>query len=783
MRNISIEEQETWLSGSQKNLTLTFSDGTILTNDDILAESMSLIRNLYDEDDICFGKCTSSVFSVDVFSSQKKFNGLYVTPVLSVSDGTNTYEWKIGRFKVEEEVKSSNSQKKSLTCYDDIYYFGNLNLTDWYRKLTFPISVRDFRNQFFQKIGITQKAIDLPSDNIVIENNIAVDSISGLDIIESICELNACFGVVNSQGEFEYVKFISPERVLYPADDLYPSDSLFPKTDCDLFLKKSDYLMNSLDYEDYIVKTIDKVIIRDEVGQISAESGVDGNTYYITDNYLCYGMSAAEQKKIADNFLVNGRFLPFNQAKLDTICRPWIELGDFVKVLTDNSVITFPITKMNVRGITGLRQTIASSGQEYFTEEMYGIERQIQRINHITSRISQTNEEILLEVEEQGKSISSINQRANNIELSVQGKVGNDEIISKINLSPEKIQIEAKNVDLTGYTTFSDLSGDGTTTINGANIKTGKINCDRLDGGTINGQTISGGTISGSVITAKDKLEYVNYYDSDHILTGSFTSNVEKTKWTKFRIYENYVDKDDFVGMNDYSHNLILTPSAITSAGGETLRPVVLVKNNAHFEGHVECDSDLSANKLGADYGYFLSAVANDLNVRNLLRIDGGLAVWGADTSHEYAVHWDGSSLNFNVDGTWVWSSSDERLKKNIKLVDERFLDSVGSVDLVQFNLNRENYDDSILYFGAIAQDVAEKLKENGLSEEGLKFLFKNKITDDGEEYYGIDYEQFLLIRIASDERKIKKLEDEVSELKSSMEEIMKEIKTLKGGN
>lgn len=82
-------------------------------------------------------------------------------------------------------------------------------------------------------------------------------------------------------------------------------------------------------------------------------------------------------------------------------------------------------------------------------------------------------------------------------------------------------KIEATNINLTGYVTATDLSGSGTTTINGSNIKTGTIDaskvtvtnlsasninsgtlsCDRLSGGTINGQAIYGGTISGSTIT------------------------------------------------------------------------------------------------------------------------------------------------------------------------------------------------------------------------------------------------------------------------------------------
>lgn len=48
----------------------------------------------------------------------------------------------------------------------------------------------------------------------------------------------------------------------------------------------------------------------------------------------------------------------------------------------------------------------------------------------------------------------------------------------------------AANITITGFVTFNDLANAGSTTINGANITTGTISCDRLSGGTIKGQTI-----------------------------------------------------------------------------------------------------------------------------------------------------------------------------------------------------------------------------------------------------------------------------------------------------
>lgn len=48
----------------------------------------------------------------------------------------------------------------------------------------------------------------------------------------------------------------------------------------------------------------------------------------------------------------------------------------------------------------------------------------------------------------------------------------------------------AANIEVTGFVKFNDLTNAGSTVINGANITTGTISCDRLNGGTIKGQKI-----------------------------------------------------------------------------------------------------------------------------------------------------------------------------------------------------------------------------------------------------------------------------------------------------
>ena len=154
-----------------------------------------------------------------------------------------------------------------------------------------------------------------------------------------------------------------------------------------------------------------------------------------------------------------------------------------------------------------------------------------------------------------------------------------------------------------------------------------------------------------------------------------------------------------------------------------------------------------------------------------------GYAMCGDATGHTYHCHWNGNALSFQVDNTWVWSSSDKRLKKNIEAINQDYIDAVGLVDLFQYNLNRQGYSDKPLYFGAMAQDIIENLKDKGHVDENLDMIFQNKVTsDDDTLYYGMNYEQFLILRLAGDEQKIDKMQKRIDELEDKFSRLCQKL-------
>lgn len=169
---------------------------------------------------------------------------------------------------------------------------------------------------------------------------------------------------------------------------------------------------------------------------------------------------------------------------------------------------------------------------------------------------------------------------------------------------------------------------------------------------------------------------------------------------------------------------------------------------------------------------YYKNNGRMELMARNGLMIQDyigyGYAMHGWDSgTHLYSCWWDNSSLHFYVDSTNVWTSSDRRLKKDIMQIKDAYIEAIGKVDLVQYRLNRPGYHDNNIHFGAIAQDIVREFDNKGTPSDNLKMIFKDRIQINNPTlYYGMDYEQFLILRLAYNEKIIKQMQKEIAELK-----------------
>lgn len=295
----------------------------------------------------------------------------------------------------------------------------------------------------------------------------------------------------------------------------------------------------------------------------------------------------------------------------------------------------------------------------------------------------------------------------------------------------------------------TQITKDTVTTsyVNALSVKAGSVDAEDITGTTITGKNIVGGTINiGSGVFA---------VDSDGKVTAS-----------------NLNMSGGSIALNGNLSNSTIDLTATDNSGnnyelwmnGAVLRIVKNGENLITLYG--------ATGSIGAQTMY-----AQEIGSDKFRETDRGYAMCGNATGHTYHCDWDNTALWFQVDDAWIWSSSDKRLKKNIKAINQDYIDAVGSADLFQYNLNRQGYSDKPLYFGAMAQDIIESLKDKGHVDEKLNMIFQNKTTsDDDTLYYGMNYEQFLILRLAGDEQKIDKMQKRIDELEDKFSRLCRKL-------
>lgn len=576
MIKVSEAVQNEFLSPAQKNLRLKFSDGSTLYNADIYSETMNFEQAICTEEQIRFGAVNSACFKIQIKGTAKRYKGLKVTPYIYTKSGGVT----LGEFTISSDELSDNREYRTLTAYDALNDVFEKDLSSWYTNLRLPMTLKQFRNSLFSTLGITQETTTLPNDDMTVERTVSTTDavLSGKKVLESICEINGCFGAMvyaSNKSVFRYVT-IKKDDSLYPRNDLYPNNELYPHQGDVLLTDENDILQGGLVYQEYTSLPIKRLQLRNNVNDvgITYPNISTGNGYQITDNFLLYGKDATQLETIAKNLFEEIEHISYIPTKATMRGRPWQELGDLVIVSIKRTSVTFPVLHRVLSGITALKDEFEAKGRENYTFNINTTKRQFEQLRQKTleivttvdelrttmtervteldgrvesykSEFQQTAQQIQTTVEahyneqtafksqitQRADSIesrvtatenglttaqSTITQTANEIKAEITSKTSHASIVAAINDNTSSVKINADKIDLNGFVTFTDLSTSGKTTINGDNIKTGTINADLITTGKLQ---------ASMVVTAWNNYSDMTYLDSSGLWIKDASGN------------------------------------------------------------------------------------------------------------------------------------------------------------------------------------------------------------------------------------------------------------------
>lgn len=498
MINSNLKEKY-WDSSTDKQMVISVV-GTNQKIDNSMLEigTFALEESLCSESELKFGACEANCVKFTARNTAGNIIGKTIS-IEETIDGDSQNPMPYGVFKVASDVPTADRTKRQITAYDAMYDIINTDVKSWYAGLSFPMTLKQFRNSFFAHLGIAQVETSLVNDSMTVNKTIVAtqtddssavteeSAISGKTVVTAICEINGCFGNINRNGKFEYVFLKKIVSALYPAEDLFPSDNLFP-SDANTESMTGHYI--TFDYEDFQSKEITQLEIKTSEDNAGAIVGTAGNNYSITGNFLVSDKTGAELEQIANNLLPIMAQAAYTPIKSCTcVGNPCLTLGEPIRFNTTREIVETYLLQRTLTGVQSKRDSISAQGTQTHSAKVNSIRDTIESVERRTgklernadhlqstyedleeqtsSKFEQTAESIATEVKRatdaEGELKSNITQTADAItaevtraqkaegqlDASLELKLGrdeNDQVISMINASADQIVLRGNRL-------------------------------------------------------------------------------------------------------------------------------------------------------------------------------------------------------------------------------------------------------------------------------------------------------------------------------------------------
>ena len=346
MINVTQATKNAYLNDSgNKQLTITFPNLSItLTNEDIKQESFELTERVNSGSSIEFVGCLASVLKFTTKTLKADVKGEFIHIEIKCN---NTESITLFNGFVDKVEQKPHQPDKTIIAYDVLYKLSDTDIAVWYSNLSFPMTIKQFRDSLFTHLGITQVSVTLVNDDISFVRQYSPSELKALDVVKSICQINCVFGKINREGKFAYIAPPNPTTVL-----------------------QSIGYYKQATYQEYKVKPVDKLTLRFSDGKEIVYGG-GSNNYIIVDNFFAKGLDDSTLHTMAQRLysLVSSfRYQPFD-ANVNAL--PYIECTDVISLPVKDldtqieSQQPFVVLERTIKGIQAIRDTFKASGDEY----------------------------------------------------------------------------------------------------------------------------------------------------------------------------------------------------------------------------------------------------------------------------------------------------------------------------------------------------------------------------------------------------------------------------------
>ena len=228
---------------------------------------------------------------------------------------------KVGVFYAEKPTRTKRNSYK-VTAYDTMSKL-DADFSGWLRanQAQFPKTIWQLVQLACQWAGVTLASSSLPINGSYSVQAFYADDLTCRQIISWAAEAAGCYAHMNADGKLQFLTYTDKRSTV--------------KLTPDGASNSTAYYADSLSYEDYAVKAIEKVQIRQsdsDVGVIYPDSTTATNTYAVQGNLLLTTGTEANLKTVAQNLYNVLKSVTYTPCKVSVPSSSGLACGQIVHV-------------------------------------------------------------------------------------------------------------------------------------------------------------------------------------------------------------------------------------------------------------------------------------------------------------------------------------------------------------------------------------------------------------------------------------------------------------------
>lgn len=228
---------------------------------------------------------------------------------------------KVGVFYAEKPTRTKRNSYK-VTAYDTMSKL-DADFSGWLHanQAQFPKTIWQLVQLACQRAGVTLASSSLPINGSYSVQAFYADDLTCRQIISWAAEAAGCYAHMNADGKLQFLTYTDKRSTV--------------KITPDGASNSTAYYADSLSYEDYTVKAIEKVQIRQsdsDVGVIYPDSTTATNTYAVQGNLLLTTGTEANLKSVAQNLYNVLKNVTYTPCKVSVPSSSGLACGQIVHV-------------------------------------------------------------------------------------------------------------------------------------------------------------------------------------------------------------------------------------------------------------------------------------------------------------------------------------------------------------------------------------------------------------------------------------------------------------------